>query len=106
VGTAPYYTELHDRTFSVMRTLFDHSLDVRRCGSAALDLCLIADGRAEVYYEALLSPWDYAAGMLIVAEAGGVVTQPDGSAVVLNRKCPVLAGNPASYAEARKLLGE
>ena len=104
VGTSPYYTELHERTFSVMRTLFDHSLDIRRCGSAALDLCLIADGRAEVYFEALLSPWDYAAGMLIVREAGGIVTRPDGSPMRLDRKCGILAGNPASHAAALALL--
>jgi len=103
VGTAPYYAELHERTFDAMRTLFDRSLDVRRCGSAALDLCLIADGRAEVYVELLLSPWDYAAGMLIVREAGGIVTRVDGSDVVLTEKCSVLAGNPRAYAEALRL---
>lgn len=104
VGTSPYYAELHDRTFAAMRTLFDHSLDVRRCGSAALDLCMIADGRAEVYFEALLSPWDYAAGMLLVREAGGTVTQPNGSAIVLHKKCGVLAGNPEAHAAAVRLL--
>ena len=104
VGTAPYYTELHDRTFAAMRTLFDHSLDVRRCGSAALDLCMIADGRAEVYLEMLLSPWDYAAGMLLVREAGGVITQLDGAPVRLDEKCSVLAGNPQAYAAAKQLL--
>ncbi|MBE6560425.1 MAG: inositol monophosphatase [Ruminococcaceae bacterium] len=103
IGTSPYYTQLHDRTFSVMRTLFEHSLDIRRCGSAALDLCMIADGRAEVYFEAILSPWDYAAGMLIVREAGGIVTQPDGTPLQMDRKCGILAGNPAAY-EAAKLL--
>ncbi len=104
IGTSPYYTDLHDRTFSVMRMLFEHSLDIRRCGSAALDLCMIADGRAEVYFEALLSPWDYAAGMLIVREAGGIVTQPDGAPMRLNRKCGVLAGNSAAYKAAKALL--
>ena len=104
VGTSPYYADLHERTFFVMRTLFDHSLDIRRCGSAALDLCMIADGRAEVYFEASLSPWDYAAGMLIVREAGGIVTQPDGTPVRLDRKCGVLAGNPAAYETAKALL--
>ena len=72
-GASPYYAELHDRTFSALRTLFDHALDVRRCGSAALDLCMIADGRAEVVFEMRLCPGDYAAGLLIVREgAGGV----------------------------------
>ena len=104
IGTSPYYAELHDRTFAVMRTLFEHSLDIRRCGSAALDLCAVAAGRAEVYYEAILSPWDYAAGMLLVREAGGTVTQPDGTPLRLDRKCGVFAGGKTAYSTARKLI--
>lgn len=102
-GASPYYAELHDRTFSALRTLFDHALDVRRCGSAALDLCMIADGRAEVFFEMRLCPWDYAAGLLIVREAGGVVTQIGGAPVRLDRKCSILAGNPRAYADAAAL---
>ena len=52
----------------------DPSLDVRRSGPEALDLCNIAAGRAELFFELMLSPWDYAAGALIVEEAGGIVT--------------------------------
>ncbi len=103
-GTSPYYKELHDQTFSHVRTLFDHALDLRRSGSAALDLCMLAAGRADLFYEALLSPWDFAAGMLIVREAGGVVTAIDGSPAVLNRKCSVLAGNPRAHEEACRLI--
>ena len=44
--------------------------DLRRMGSAALDLCCVACGRSDVYYELKLSPWDFAAGALIAAEAG------------------------------------
>ncbi len=103
IGTSPYYTELRDRTFAAMRILFDHALDIRRTGSAALDLCMLAAGRADVFYEALLSPWDFAAGMLIIREAGGIVTEIDGSPVRIYKKCSILAGNPRAYAEARKL---
>jgi myo-inositol-1(or 4)-monophosphatase len=55
--------------------------DVRRIGSAALDLCLVAAGRLDVYYEHGLQVWDWAAGALIAAEAGAVVMlpEPDGS---------------------------
>lgn len=104
VGTSPYYAELHDATFAAMRTLFEHSLDLRRSGSAALDLCLIAAGCAEVFYELRLSPWDFAAGALIIREAGGVVTQMNGAPLTLGGKCSVLAGNPASHGEALRLL--
>jgi myo-inositol-1(or 4)-monophosphatase len=52
--------------------------DIRRLGSAALDLCSVADGRVDAYVERGLSAWDHAAGVLIVREAGGVVTGLDG----------------------------
>lgn len=52
---------------------------IRRMGSAALDLCYVASGRVDGFWEPLLKPWDTAAGSLIVQEAGGVVTKYDGS---------------------------
>lgn len=57
--------------------------DIRRGGAAALDLCWVAAGRLDAYYERGLQPWDWAAGMLIAGEAGAVVeVLPDGTAVV------------------------
>ena len=73
-GTSPYYAELIDQTFDLVKTLHKASLDVRRSGSAALDLCDIASGRCELFFECRLSPWDYAAGSLIVQEAGGRIS--------------------------------
>src|SRR4029434_2421506 len=52
---------------------------VRRLGSAALDLCYVAAGRCDSFWEQHLRPWDVAAGALIVTEAGGTVTGMDGS---------------------------
>ena len=69
-GTATYYEELAERTFALAYDYYKRSLDVRRSGSAALDLCSIAAGRAELFYELRLCPWDYAAASLIVTEAG------------------------------------
>ncbi len=103
-GTTPYEKPLHDRTFAVARTLFDHALDIRRSGSAALDLCAVAAGRGDVFFELRLSPWDFAAGMLLVTEAGGVITDMEGAPVRLDSRCSVLAGNPTAYAEAKALL--
>jgi myo-inositol-1(or 4)-monophosphatase len=51
---------------------------VRRCGSAALDLCYVACGRFDGFWELKLAPWDVAAGMLMVTEAGGQVTDFNG----------------------------
>jgi len=50
--------------------------DIRRMGSAALDLCMVAEGRVDAFYEHGLSPWDWAAGALIAAEAGAYVVVP------------------------------
>lgn len=57
---------------------------IRRCGSAALDICNVASGRLEGYWEFGLSPWDIAAAQIIVEEAGGKVTALDGSPLVLD----------------------
>ena len=61
-----------------VRFFLERSQGVRRAGSAALDLCHIAAGRADAYWEFNLQPWDVAAGALIVREAGGVVTDIGG----------------------------
>lgn len=63
-----------------------HTHGVRRAGSAALDLCNVAAGRYDGFWEFNLNPWDTAAGVLIVQEAGGSVTRFDGSAFELNSR--------------------
>ncbi len=65
---------------------------VRRAGSAALDLCCVAAGRFDGFWEFNLNPWDTAAGVLIVQEAGGQVTKFDGSPFEVNSK-ETLASN-------------
>ncbi|MGY1637229.1 inositol monophosphatase family protein [Geodermatophilus sp. SYSU D00742] len=59
---------------AVVAELLPHVRDIRRHGSAALDLCTVAAGRVDAYYELHLNRWDYAAGALVAAEAGVVVT--------------------------------
>jgi myo-inositol-1(or 4)-monophosphatase len=58
----------------VVAALLPQVRDIRRIGSAALDLCAAAAGRLDAYYELHLNPWDHAAGGLVAAEAGLVVT--------------------------------
>ena len=104
-GTAPYWPELGDETFRLMRVLFDNCLDIRRQGTASLDLCSVAAGRAGAYFELNLSPWDYAAGELIVEEAGGVCTAFDGSLLPYDgSKSGLLAGGPLVYQQFRELI--
>lgn len=69
---------------AVVATLLPQIRDIRRLGAAAVDICHAARGRVDAYYEYGLSPWDYAAGALIAAEAGAVVSD--------------FAGGPASPA--------
>jgi myo-inositol-1(or 4)-monophosphatase len=66
---------------------------VRRAGAAALDLCAVAAGRFDAFWEHSLEPWDFAAGALLVHEAGGVITNLRGEPLSLGRT-GVLAGNP------------
>ena len=63
-GSTIYDRRLTEQSFSLLRQLYDRGLDYRRFGAAALDLCQVAAGRAELFYECRLSPWDYAAGSL------------------------------------------
>lgn len=67
----------------VVAQLLPRIADIRRLGAAALDLCAVGAGRLDAYFESGLQPWDYAAGLLIATEAGGVATglrgQPPGT---------------------------
>lgn len=92
-GTSPYNSELSEKSFKMAYDYFKRALDIRRSGSAALDLCSVAAGRAELYFELILSPWDYAAGSLIVSEAGGIVTTVEGENIIYDKPCSVLARN-------------
>ena len=104
VGTVPGRRKLADTAFRQMRALYDRCQDVRRTGCASLDLCWVACGRLDGYVELSLQPWDYAAGMLIVAEAGGRVTAPDGSPLSLCQGGPLLASNSKLHAVLQSLL--
>ena len=99
-GTSPYYKELQDSTWKAARALFEATLDLRRGGSAAIDLCWLASGRAGVFLEMRLSPWDYAAAKIILEEAGGKMTAADGSPVTVDCPSSVLAASSKAYDEA------
>jgi len=70
---------------------------VRRAGAAAVDLCHVAMGALDGFWELSLAPWDVAAGVLMIREAGGVVTRLDGSPDVIGPGS-ILAGNPQIHA--------
>ena len=76
IGTGfSYETEARVRQAEVVARIVPQVRDIRRAGSAALDLASVACGRLDGFYEAPMEPWDKAAGILLVQEAGGVVTE-------------------------------
>lgn len=102
-GSTIYDRRYTDRSFAIMRWLYDHTLDFRRFGSAELDICQVAAGRIEVFFECRLSPWDFAAGSLILEEAGGRLTRLDGSAIDPREPGSVWATNDKCRALYREL---
>ncbi|HYQ46228.1 MAG TPA: inositol monophosphatase family protein [Polyangiaceae bacterium] len=78
---------------------------IRRLGSAALDLAYVAAGRGDAFFEKGLSPWDIAAGMLLVTEAGGIVTDQRGGPVSFERG-EVLAASSALHDPLLKMLND
>jgi myo-inositol-1(or 4)-monophosphatase len=88
-GVAPY--------LQVMPKIMTGTAGLRRAGSAALDLCDVACGRFDAFWECRLAPWDVAAGLLIIREAGGVVTDLEGKPAPVAHG-PIVAGNPSMHA--------
>ena len=105
-GTVPGRRELAEQAFRHMRLLYDCCQDVRRTGCASLDLCWVACGRLEGYVELSLQPWDYAAGLLLVEEAGGRVTDPQGRPLSLTHGGPLLASNGRLHSALINVLNE
>jgi myo-inositol-1(or 4)-monophosphatase len=98
VGTGYPFKKLDllDQYLGQFRTVLRATSGIRRAGAAALDLADVAAGRFDVFWELSLAPWDVAAGVLLVREAGGVVTTLDGSDDVL-RHGSIVAGNPSMH---------
>ena len=81
---------------------------IRRFGAAALDMAWVAAGRYDGYWELGLKPWDMAAGLLIVREAGGFVTDPAGAESILHKSGAndIVAANPHMHARLREVVAE
>lgn len=106
VGTAPYTRDLTDDTFKVAKSVYEHASDIRRSGSACYDLVQVATGRAEAYFEHFVHSWDYAAGLLIVQEAGGIVSDMEGKSLneMKVRTTSILASNHNIHQELIQLI--
>ena len=101
-GTAPYNDAVNESTFRLAQQLYEMSADVRRTGSAALDLCWTACGRFGLYAEMEVSAWDFAAGKLIAEETGCIVTDIQGEPLSFSGKPTILCGRKAAVKEFQK----
>lgn len=90
---------------ALLASLLPHVRDVRRAGSAALDLCSVAAGWVDAYYEHGTNPWDWAAGALVAEEAGAVLRLPDAHLLGTAGQLVVVAA-PGVHAELSALLAE
>ena len=107
IGSAPYRKDtLSETMLSMTADLFHTFADFRRSGSAALDICHVASGRLDAFCEPILSPWDYAAGSVILSEAGGISTNFAGQPLDLSAPSSCVFGSPRSHAAALKACGK
>lgn len=88
-----YYKEYAPVCSEIIRDTFLKCNDIRRFGAAAPEICYLAMGRCELYFEYILSPWDFAAASLILTEAGGCITNKDHSPIIFNKKIGIIAAN-------------
>lgn len=95
IGTSPYHKHLAGHLFPIFQSVFQKCQDIRRSGSAAIDLAYVAAGRVDGFFEKDLKLWDFAAGMLLVREAGGRVAGWDGADLQAQMTAGVVAGNRA-----------
>ncbi len=93
MGTAPYYEELSRRSFELARLYLQRSVDIRRSGSAAWDLCQVACGVTGLFFELHLGLWDFCAGSVIVEEAGGKMTDISGNPLTYDGPSSIIAAS-------------
>lgn len=93
-GTTPYDRREAGRTFEIVQQVFMQSREIRRTGSAALDLAYVAAGRFDAFFEKQLQPWDYAAGLLLLTEAGGAYSNWQGEHFEKLEPNGIVAANP------------
>lgn len=104
LGSGPYYPELFELTGRTLGALLPQIADVRRSGSACMDLCDVAAGRCDAHFEWRLQPWDYCAATLLIREAGGRCGNILGGDVVYDRAMPHLAASARIYDALQAML--
>jgi len=92
-GNASYYVELKDKSIEIQNKLIKEASCYRRLGCAVIEICSIASGRTEAYFELKLMPWDFTAASIILTEAGGKITTLEGKEINYFKPSSILASN-------------
>ena len=104
-GTSPYdKATLGEKNCETLKQIFFLCEDIRRIGSAAIELAYVAAGRVDLYLERNLKPWDYAAAIVIIEEAGGIITDYQGQPINIFAPCDILAGNKIVHEKLRNSI--
>lgn len=88
-----YRKDLADTCLDIIADAYEQCNDVRRFGAAALELCYLAAGLCDLYFEIRIFPWDYAAASLVLSEAGGILRGYDGEELTFDRATPLIGAN-------------
>ena len=102
-GTSPYdKATLGEKNCETLKQIFFACEDIRRIGSAAIELAYVAAGRVDIYLERNLKPWDFAAAIIIIEEAGGIITDYEGQTIDISKPSDILAGNKIVHPKLRE----
>ena len=103
----PYiHDEKYDLLFNIFKEFYDTTRGMRRLGAASLDLCFVAMGRFDGFYEYGLKPWDVCAGEIILKEAGGLITDWDGLNEHPDDCSRILTSNSYIHEEMSRILSK
>ena len=105
-GTCPYEHELAEKTFELTREVFYKAIEVRRGGSAALDICYVAAGKADLYFELIVRPWDFSGATIILTEAGGICCTLEKEDIDCGKPSSYFCGNKINMEEFFKIADE
>ena len=102
----PYFKDDYKAALNQAAKIYTYCQDLRTLGSSAVELAYVACGRADVFLGRYLKPWDYAAGIVIVQEAGGTVSEPGGGINITKLNRHIIAANSAVYEEFAELINK
>lgn len=105
-GAGSSYKDQAKETFARAERVFKDCLDLRRICCTALSICYLAAGRIDGYFEKVIKPWDFAAGILALEEAGGVSSTWEGNDLPLDKPTTIICATPSIYNQLVELVNK